>query len=164
MSISMSYRRGLLVAGSFAYLAAAVLPLAAQQPPSPSSAIPPMSAGRPGFSPIDQTKVERSKQDFNLKGHAVPPIATPVDKLPVDKIKLPAGFKAEVWSSGHAGARTMVMGDKGTMFMGHGRQARAQGYHPGPDAAQRPRIQGRLALRVRNQQGLSLRQNRGQSR
>ena len=119
MSISMSYRRGLLVAGSFAYLAAAVLPLAAQQqPPAPSSAIPPMSAGRPGFSPIDQTKVELSKQDFNLKGHPVPPIATPVDKLPVDKIKLPAGFKAEVWSSGHAGARTMVMGDKGTMFMG----------------------------------------------
>ena len=121
MSISMSYRRGLLVAGSFAYLAAAVLPLAAQQqPPAPSSAIPPMSAGRQGFSPIDQTKVELSKQDFNLKGHPVPPIATPVDKLPVDKIKLPAGFKAEVWSSGHAGGRTMVMGDKGTMFMARG--------------------------------------------
>src|SRR6185436_10928686 len=93
-------------------------PLAAQQQPTPSSAIPPMSAGRPGFSPIDQTKVELSKQDVNLKGHPVPPIATPADKLPVDKIKLPSGFKAEVWSSGHAGARTMVMGDKGTMFMG----------------------------------------------
>ena len=34
------------------------------------------------------------------------------------KIKLPPGFKAEVWSSGHPGGRTMVMGDKGTMFMG----------------------------------------------
>src|SRR4029453_8060799 len=30
----------------------------------------------------------------------------------------PAGFKAEIWSSGHPGGRTMVMGDKGTMFMG----------------------------------------------
>ena len=36
----------------------------------------------------------------------------------MEKIKLPAGFKAEVWSSGHPGARTMVQGDKGTMFMG----------------------------------------------
>jgi glucose/arabinose dehydrogenase len=119
MSNSTSVRRGLLVAGSFAFLAAAVLPLAAQPSPAPSNPnIPPMSQGRPGFSPIDQTKVERSKQDFNLKGHPVPPIAMPADKLPLDKIKLPAGFKAEVWSSGHAGARTMVMGDKGTMFMG----------------------------------------------
>ena len=77
-----------------------------------------MSQGRPGLSPIDATKVENSKQDFNLKGHPVPPVATAVDKLPLDKIKLPKGFKAEVWSSGHPGARTMVTGDKGTMFMG----------------------------------------------
>ena len=119
MSLSTSYRRALLIAGSFAVLAAAALPLAAQQQaPAASSQIPPMSQGRPGFSPIDQTKVERSKQDFNLKGHPVPPTVTPVDKLPLDKIKLPAGFKAEIWSSGHPGARTMVMGDKGTMFMG----------------------------------------------
>ena len=43
---------------------------------------------------------------------------TPVEKLPLDKIKLPPGFKAEVWSSGHPGGRSMVMGTKGTMFMG----------------------------------------------
>ena len=72
----------------------------------------------PGFSPIDKTNPAESKQDTNLKPHPTPPTATPVDKLPLDKIKLPAGFKAEVWSSGHPGARTMVMGDKGTMFMG----------------------------------------------
>ena len=52
MSISTSYRRGLLVAGSFAVLAAAALPLAAQPAPAPSNPnIPPMSQGRPGFSP-----------------------------------------------------------------------------------------------------------------
>jgi glucose/arabinose dehydrogenase len=112
MSISMSYRRGLLVAGSFAFLAAATLPLAAQQSPAPAPASP------PGFSPMDKTKPAESKQDNNLKPHPTPPIAAAADKLPVDKIKLPAGFKAEVWSSGHPGARTMVMGDKGTMFMG----------------------------------------------
>ena len=108
MSISSSYRRGLLVAGSFAFLTAA----AAQQPPAPAP------SGPPGFSPMDQTKVDKSNQDANLKPHPVSPLATPVDKIPVDKIKLPRGFKAEVWSSGHPGGRTMVMGDKGTLFMG----------------------------------------------
>ncbi len=72
----------------------------------------------PGLSPLDRSNPGASGQDGKLAPHPTPPIATSVDKLPLDKIKLPAGFKAEVWSSGHPGGRTMVMGDKGTMFMG----------------------------------------------
>jgi glucose/arabinose dehydrogenase len=86
----------------------------AQQPPTAT----PAPSGPPGFSQMDKTNVGTSKQDQGLKPHPVSPIATPVDKIPVDKIKLPPGFKAEIWSSGHPGGRTMVMGDKGTMFMG----------------------------------------------
>jgi glucose/arabinose dehydrogenase len=97
-----SIRRSLLLAGTFAGLFA--LSAAAQTPP--------------GFSPLDKSNPANSKQDTNLKPHPTPPIAAAYDKLPVDKIKLPAGFKAEVWSSGHPGARTMVLGDKGTLFMG----------------------------------------------
>jgi glucose/arabinose dehydrogenase len=111
MSISASYRRGLLVAGSFAFMTAA-----AAQPAPPTAA--PAPSGPPGFSSMDQTKVDKSGQATTLSPHPVSPIATPGDKIPLDKIKLPAGFKAEIWSSGHPGARTMVMGDKGTMFMG----------------------------------------------
>ncbi len=70
------------------------------------------------MSPLDKSNPGASKQDTNLKPHATPPQVTPVDKIPVDKIKLPAGFKAEIWSSGHPGGRTMVMGSKGTVFMG----------------------------------------------
>lgn len=95
-------RRSILLAGTLAGLFA--WSAAAQQPP--------------GFSPLDQTKQGASKQDQNLKPHPTPPTVTAADKLPVDKLKLPAGFKAEVWSSGHPGARTMVMGPKGTIFMG----------------------------------------------
>jgi glucose/arabinose dehydrogenase len=85
----------------------------AQQPaPAPAPAAP------PGFSALDKSKPEASKQDTNLKPHATPPTVTALEKLPVDKLKLPAGFKAEVWSHGHPGARTMVFGPKGTMFMG----------------------------------------------
>jgi glucose/arabinose dehydrogenase len=73
---------------------------------------------QPGFSPLDRSNPGGSGQDGNLRPHPLPPLATAVDKLPLDKIKLPSGFKLEVWSSGHPGARTMVMGTKGTMFMG----------------------------------------------
>jgi glucose/arabinose dehydrogenase len=79
---------------------------------------PAIAQAPPGFSPLDKTKPAESKQDQNLRPHPTPPTVTAPDKLPVDKIKLPAGFKAEVWSHGHPGGRTMVMGDKGTMFMG----------------------------------------------
>jgi len=72
----------------------------------------------PGMSQIDRSNPAASKQDAKLRPHPTPPIATPVDKLPIDKIKLPPGFKAEVWSSGHPGARTMVRGTNGTIFMG----------------------------------------------
>jgi glucose/arabinose dehydrogenase len=73
---------------------------------------------RPGFSPIDKTDEAKSKQSRNLKGNPQPATATPLEKIPVGRIKLPPGFKAEVWSHGHAAGRTMVMGSKGTMFMG----------------------------------------------
>ncbi len=79
---------------------------------------PAIAQAPPGFSPMDQTKPDKSGQAATLKPHPNPPTVTPVEKLPLDKIKLPAGFKAEVWSHGHPGGRTMVMGDKGTMFMG----------------------------------------------
>jgi glucose/arabinose dehydrogenase len=92
-----------LFAGMLALLAAGALPVRAQSP---------------GFSPIDQTKVDKSGQSRDLRGHPTPVTVTPLEKLPIDKLKLPSGFKAEVWSHGHPGGRTMVMGDKGTLFMG----------------------------------------------
>jgi glucose/arabinose dehydrogenase len=96
-----SRRRSLLLAGSFSLLLA-TLPVAAQT----------------GMSPLDKSAPDKSKQDTNLKPHATPSTVTPTDKIPVGKIKLPAGFKAELWSEGHPGARTMVQGPKGTIFMG----------------------------------------------
>ena len=45
------------------------------------------------------------------------PIATAADKLPVAKIKLPPGFKAEVWAAEVFDARGLRQGDKGTVFV-----------------------------------------------
>jgi hypothetical protein len=41
-----------------------------------------------------------------------PPIATAADKLPVDKFKVPHGFKLEVYASGMVNARSLARGDK----------------------------------------------------
>ena len=78
----------------------------------------PAAAQQTGMSPLDQSNPAASRQDANLRSFPTPPTVTPLERLPVGKLKLPAGFTAEVWSHGHPGARTMVMGDKGTLFMG----------------------------------------------
>src|SRR5919198_3615229 len=104
--------RAVLTAASASAVLAIGLTAAMAQQGSPSAAT------RPGFSAIDKSNPATSGQNTNLRPHATPPTATPLDKIPVDKLKLPAGFKAEVWSHGHPGARTMVMGPKGTLFMG----------------------------------------------
>src|SRR5215211_2471051 len=115
-------RVALLAASSATLLAIALSSAPAQQPPpsqAPQTVQPtPAPAPPPGFSAIDVTKPAASQQDQKLAPHPTPPTVTAVEKLPVDKLKLPTGFKAELWSSGHPGARTMAMGPKGTMFMG----------------------------------------------
>ncbi len=48
-----------------------------------------------------------------------PPIATPAAKLPLSQLHVPDGFKIEVYASGMANARSMALGDKGTVFVGN---------------------------------------------
>jgi glucose/arabinose dehydrogenase len=44
---------------------------------------------------------------------------TPASEIPLDKLKLPKGFKAEVWATGLVGARAMTMNDDQTrMWVG----------------------------------------------
>jgi glucose/arabinose dehydrogenase len=53
-----------------------------------------------------------------LAPHASPLTVTPVEKITVDKLKMPNGFKVEIWAHGMPGARMMTRGDKGTIFAG----------------------------------------------
>ena len=46
-----------------------------------------------------------------------PPIATPSDKLPLAKLKLPKNFNIEVYASGMVNARSLRISDKGTVFV-----------------------------------------------
>jgi glucose/arabinose dehydrogenase len=55
--------------------------------------------------------------DSNLAPIAPPPLPTAPDKLPLDKLKTKPGFKIEVYAAGVANARTLRLGDKGTVFV-----------------------------------------------
>ena len=51
--------------------------------------------------------------------HPFAPIFTgrPASELPVNTLKVPAGFKVEVYADGVPEARSMALGDKGTLFV-----------------------------------------------
>jgi glucose/arabinose dehydrogenase len=61
----------------------------------------------------------RPKSDTAMKMAPVPafPIATPADQLPIAKMRVPPGFKVEVWASNVLDARGLRQGDKGTVFV-----------------------------------------------
>jgi glucose/arabinose dehydrogenase len=89
-----------------AVCAAAALPMIsgalAQQPPAPS-----WQQGRPA-----------GMASSPLAPHAPRLTVTTPDKIPLDKLKVPSGFKVELWAHGMPGARMMAAGDKGTIFVG----------------------------------------------
>src|SRR5690242_18638706 len=51
--------------------------------------------------------------------HPFAPILTGrmASELPLDKLKVPAGFKVEVYAEGIPEARSLALGDKGTVFV-----------------------------------------------
>jgi len=65
--------------------------------------------GRPDIPNAEVAKV--------LRGVPAPPFPTPADKLALAQLKLPKGFKIDVYASGIANARSLRVGDKGTVFV-----------------------------------------------
>lgn len=55
--------------------------------------------------------------DSKLAPIAPPPLPTPADRLPLDKLTLKDGLKIELYASGVPNARTLRLGDKGTVFV-----------------------------------------------
>jgi glucose/arabinose dehydrogenase len=58
-----------------------------------------------------------SMADSTLAPIAQPPAPKAPGEIPVDKIKVPAGFKVSLWAHGIHNAREMVWGEKGTLFV-----------------------------------------------
>ena len=107
---------GILPAGILAAFLIA-LPVLAQQPavPDPSKPIPSMQPAPttvPGRGDIPSAEVAKQ-----LRNVAPYPFGLPADQLPVPHLKLPKGFKIEVYASGIPNARSLRIGDKGTVFV-----------------------------------------------
>ena len=122
MRISSSAPRSLLLAGAFigvlSYGAAAqtASPSDAnrqvQVPAAAPAAAQPLPPGSPMIGRPDNEAAQK------LAPVAAPPIAAAADKLPMDKLKVPAGFNLEVYAAGMPNARSLALGDKGTVFVG----------------------------------------------
>ncbi len=74
------------------------------------------AAAQPPPPPTQAEKDRMATQ--NLAPHPPRMTVTPPDKVPLGKIKVPAGFHVEVWAHGMPGARMMALGDRGTIFIG----------------------------------------------
>jgi glucose/arabinose dehydrogenase len=106
MVFRSSTRRALLLAGTFGTLVAAWPAIAQQAAPLP-----------PGSPLIGRPDNEGA---MKLAPVAPPPIPATAEKVAgvVDKLTVSKGFKLEVYASGIANARSLRIGDKGTVFVG----------------------------------------------
>jgi glucose/arabinose dehydrogenase len=70
-------------------------------------------------SPPPSWQQGRTPEQASSTLHPFAPHMTGRDakSLPVDKLKVPAGFKVEVWADGIPEARSLALGDKGTVFV-----------------------------------------------
>src|SRR5262249_49148044 len=102
MPIRFSPQRALLVAGPLASALAACPAAAQQSTPTP----PPPTPNQP-----------TSDAATKLRGINPPPFPMAADKLPTPQLKLPKGFKIDVFVSGVPNARSLRLGEKGTVFV-----------------------------------------------
>jgi glucose/arabinose dehydrogenase len=93
--------------------AAPMAPLAVAPAPMAAPAAPALPPGSPLIG-----RPEGNPAAAKLAPVAAPPLSAPADKLPTAKLKLPPGFNIEVYASGIANARSLRIGDKGTVFVG----------------------------------------------
>jgi glucose/arabinose dehydrogenase len=72
----------------------------------------------PAPAPAWKQGMPASMATSTLAPHAGKLTVTPAAEIPIDRIKLPPGFKVEVWASGLPGGRAMARGDDGKIYVG----------------------------------------------
>jgi glucose/arabinose dehydrogenase len=94
-----------------------VSPAPGQGAQAPATSTPGQTAQSP--TPPPSWQQGRPEADAAVKLAPVPalPIATALDKLPVNKLKLPKGFNIEVYAGGLTNARSLRVDDKGNVFV-----------------------------------------------
>ncbi|HKA34310.1 MAG TPA: PQQ-dependent sugar dehydrogenase [Candidatus Binatia bacterium] len=94
----------------------------AQPPGAPQKAAPEAQKQMPPLQPEPTTvpgrpDIPNAEVAQKLRNVAPLPFGAPADKLPVAELKVPKGFKVEVYASGIPNARSLRLGDKGTVFV-----------------------------------------------
>jgi glucose/arabinose dehydrogenase len=117
MTYCATLRRSLLLAVATGTLGFATLPSLAQQSAAPAAAPaaktePPPAPGTPLYGRPDYEGAKK------LAPVPPPPLPAAADALPTGKLTVPKGFNIEVYASGMAGARSLRVSDKGTLFVG----------------------------------------------
>ena len=71
-------------------------------------AVPAQSQDKPKPPPAWHQGKPPAQAESKLAPHAGKMTETPLAEIPVDKLKVPQGFKVEVWAHGMPGARMMA--------------------------------------------------------
>jgi len=100
----------LLAAGALLALSGT---MAQQTSPAPAAAGP-----APAVPPTWSQGRKPEQEGLNLAPHPPALAALAVEEIPIDKIKLPDGFRISIWASGAPNARSMTFGKNGTLFVG----------------------------------------------
>ena len=101
----------LLLAGLVTALGLTLPPIIQSQEKPPPN-VQPTPTTVPGRPDIPNAEVAKT-----LRGVPSPPLPTPAEKLQIGQLKMAKGFKLEVYASGIANARSLRIGDKGTVFV-----------------------------------------------
>jgi glucose/arabinose dehydrogenase len=106
-------------------VAAAAMTLAAcqtmtppAQPPMAAAAAPATAAAPAAPPPLWQQGRTADQAQSRLAPVAGRNLATPPGEIPVGSLKLPPGFKAELWASGMPGIRAMTRAENGKIYAG----------------------------------------------
>jgi glucose/arabinose dehydrogenase len=78
-----------------------------------------LAQDKPAPAPAQPWQQGRSTEQMESPLHPFAPNMTgrAAKDLPIDKLKVPPGFKVEVWADGVPEARSLALGDKGTVFV-----------------------------------------------
>jgi glucose/arabinose dehydrogenase len=107
--------RKLIVLAAIAASAAAGAQDQKAQPAAPSA------ESQKGYSTPQAAYMQGKPADMpdqGLKPYPVKKEVTAPGDIPLDRLKLPQGFKAEIWAHGLPGGRQMARGDKGKIYVG----------------------------------------------
>src|SRR5687767_5858980 len=96
----------LLVSLAIAGFAAAGLAMAVEAPKPPPQ------------PPVEQGTRAPEFEGSKLAPHPAKMTVTAPGEIPLDKLKVPPGFRVELWAHGMPGVRMMTRGDKGTIYAG----------------------------------------------